>query len=355
MMSSRRTQGGNTGNRRTFRSLLCAALLLLTAVSAACVAKGPTATTSVRRLADVPPEAGNSPEIPEINSQIYASFSASPNYEDYVIGGGDLVQVTIFEAPGLNAEARVSARGSVTLPLLNAVGIAGLTVREAEEHVESLYRKDYLQDPHVTIFVKEQFGSKITLMGALAKPGTYDFYSRMNLMDVLALGQGLSDTAGRIVQVRRRDASGTPVRATIIDLDEMVEKGRDELNIPIQGGDVVYVPEAGSVYVDGAVRKAGSYPVRREMSVQEAIVAAGGLDSFADAGTVKLVRYVGDGKREVARLSLEGGGDEHVPELRVQDRDVIFVESSPASAFFQGLRLTLGTGLLGVGYTPPSR
>ena len=330
-------------------------VFLMAALCMACAAKGPKATTNALQLSLAPADADSVLEVAEINRQLFTAFTAAPNYEDYVIGGGDLLQVAIFEAPGLNTETRVSARGSVTLPLLNAVNVAGLSVRDAEQHVEGLYRENYLRDPHVTIFVKEQFGSKITLMGALRKPGTYDFYARMNIMDVLALGEGLSDNAGRIVQVRRRDGAGQPDRATIIDLDEMIKNGRDELNIAVRGGDVVYVPEAGSVYVDGAVRKAGSYPIRREMSVQEAIVAAGGLESFADAGNVKLVRYVRDGRRQVARLSLDGEGEEEAHGLKVQDRDVIFVESSPTSAFFQGLRLTLGTGLLGVGYTPPSR
>ena len=124
-------------------------------------------------------------------------------------------------------------------------------------------------------------------------------------------------------------------QSLIIDLDQMVKEGQDELNVAIKGGDVVYVPEAGSVYVDGAVRKAGSYPIRQEMSVQEAVVAAGGLQSFADA--------LDDMQRGEAA------------ELKVQDRDVIFVEYNAASAFFQGLRLTLGTGLMGVGFQPPAQ
>jgi len=321
----------------------------------ACGAKGPKETTDLDQLTRAGADTENSVAVADLNKKIYASFTATPSYEDYVIGAGDLIQITIFEAPDLNTETRVSARGGVTLPLLSTVRIAGLAVREAEQHVERLYREKYLQDPHITIFVKEQFGSKVTMMGSLKKPGTYDFYARMNLMDVLAMAEGLSDTAGRIVQIRRKGDTGEAPQSLIIDLDQMVKEGREELNVAVKGGDVVYVPEAGSVYVDGAVRKAGSYPIRQEMSVQEAVVAAGGLQSFADGKNVKLVRYIGKGRREVAKLSLDdlqkGEGDN----LKLQDRDVIFVESSATSAFFQGLRLSLGTGLLGVGYTPPAQ
>jgi len=315
--------------------------------------KGPEPTTDLAALADTPQSDRNALEVAELNKQLFASFTATPSYEDYVIGAGDLLQVTVFEAPDLNTQARVSARGAVTLPLIGTVEVAGLTTRDCEQHIENLYREKYLQDPHVTVFVKEQYGSKVTLLGALNKPGTYDYFARMNLMDVLAMAEGLSDTAGRIVQIRRKTVEGEPPRTLIIDLDQLVKEGRDELNVPIQGGDVIYVPEAGSVYVDGAVRKPGSYPIRQEMSVQEAIVAAGGLASYADESNIKLIRYLGEGRREVAKLALKDIREGQAARLKVQDRDVIFVEADPVSAFFRGLRLNLGTGLLGVGYSPP--
>lgn len=332
-------------------------LLLMSALGMclACGARGPAATIELDQLATFAATEYNALEVAELNGKFSEAFTTAPKYEDYVIGGGDLIRINIFEAPDLNTETRVSARGDVTLPLIGTVAIAGLSVGKAEQHVERLFREQYLQDPHVTIFVKEQFGSKITMMGALKKPGSYDFYASMSLMDVLAMAEGLSDRAGRTVQIRRKADNGEGTISLIIDLDQMTKVGREDLNVGIKGGDMVYVPEAGSVYVDGAVRKAGAYPLQQEMSVQEAIVAAGGMQSFADAKDIKLVRYLGKGRREVARMSLEDLQTQKAHMLKVQDRDIIYVESSASSAFFQGLRLSLGTGIFGFGYTPPLR
>lgn len=332
-------------------ALFLAALFLCLA----CGARGPAITTDLDQLAESAATEYNRLEVAELNGKFREAFTAAPDPQDYVIGGGDLVRVSIFEAPELNTEVRVGVRGNVTLPLLNTVQIAGLTVSEAERRVEELYREKYLRDPHASIFVKEQFGSKITLMGALKKPGAYDYYASMSLMDVLAMAGGLSDTGGRTVQIRRKGARDGETEALVIDLDQMIKDGREDLNVAIRGGDVIYVPEAGSVYVDGAVRRAGAYPVRPEMSVREAIVAAGGLQPFADTTDVRLVRYLGQGRREAARLSLDDAEPHEAHRLKLRDRDVIFVQSSPAGAFLQGLRLTLGTGLVGVGYTPPTQ
>jgi len=339
-----------TGKMAGVSRLLPAAALSL---CLACGARGPAVTTDLGQLSNPAATEYNALEVAELNGKFNEAFTAAPDYQDYVIGGGDLIQISIFDAPDLSTETRVGARGGVTLSLLGTVTIAGLSVREAEQHVERLYREKYLQDPHVTIFVREQFGSKITMLGALKKPGAYDYYARLSLMDALAMAEGLSDAAGRTVQIRRKAEDGEGL--LVIDLDQMIKDGREDLNVGIKGGDIVYVPEAGSVYVDGAVRKAGAYPIRQEMSMQEAVVAAGGLQSFADAKDVKLVRYLGKGKREVARLSLEDMQSHEAQGLKVRDRDVIFVESSAAGTFLQGIRLTLGTGIFGLGYTPPTR
>ncbi len=292
-------------------------------------------------------------EVKELNRALFASVESAPSYEDYLIGEGDLLSVSIFEAPELNTEARVSARGYITLPLLGPVEIKGLTASEAEQKIEDLYRRKYLQDPHVTIFVKEQYAAKITLLGAVNKPGTYDYPSRQRLLDVLAMCGGLSDKAGKIVQVRRKIKGKDRPEVYLVDLDELIRKGRAELNIPIYGGDVIFVPEGGVVYVDGAVRKPGMYPIKGRMTVQEAIIAAGGFSSIADESSIKLIRVDDRGKREVLKISLNELQQGKARDLFVQDRDVVFVETNEIEALFYGLRLNLGMGLVGLGYMPP--
>ena len=292
-------------------------------------------------------DVAESRDIKEINERVFASVAATPSVEDYVVSEGDLLQVTVFEAEDLKTEARVGARGYLTLPLIGSIEVQGLTTREAEKKIEDAYRAKYIRDPHVSVFVKEQFGSKITLLGELQKPGTYDYYGRQRLLDVLALAGGLSEKAGKTVQVRRTIDDSKPPETFLIDLDEMVKDGRSELNLPIQGGDVIFVPEAGVVYVDGAVTKSGAYPIKQNMTLQEAIVAAGGR-SPAASDAVKLVRYTNEGKREVIQLDADDVG---ATGLNLKDRDIVFVETNPVKAALYGVRLSIfGTG---VAIAPP--
>lgn len=291
-------------------------------------------------------------EISQLNQQLFASAQVNVDPSDYLLGAGDLIHVTVFEAKDLESKVRVSSRGYVTLPLLGQVQVKGLSAREAEEKIEQAYREKYIKDPHVSIFVEEHFSQRVTLVGQFKNPGTYDYLSKMRLLDVMALAGGLSDNAGRIVQVRRMSTSQEKQGMFLVDLDKLIKEGNTALNIEINGGDVIFVPEAGVFFVDGAVRKPGSYPIKQKTTVTEALVAAGGFAPYAKKDHVTLVRYVGDGERKVIELNME----EAQGQTEVQDRDVIIAQESAFGKLIYGTGINLGIpGLFGFGYRDPAR
>jgi polysaccharide export outer membrane protein len=290
-------------------------------------------------------------EIAELNERLLASARGSADPSDYLLGSGDLLQIKVYEAEDLNATVRVSSRGYVTLPLLGAVLVDGLSAREAEEMIENLYRVRYIKDPHVNIFVEEHFSRRITLMGQFRNPGTYDYLSKQRLLDVMALGGGLSDIAGRVVQVRRYSGSQEGQSVFFVDLDQLIKEGRSELNIEINSGDVLYVAEAGTIFVDGAVRRPGSYHIKHTTTVQEALLEAGGLAPYANKEKATLLRYTENGTRQMIGLDLTQA---ETMELEVKDRDVLITEASAFGKLVHGFNLTIGLpGLGGVGYRDP--
>jgi len=337
--------------QRTVWSLCALSVLLLISVS--CSSVGSTTTT---RLEDVlARENGTQKKVNELNDRLFASASTPSPVQDYIIGDGDLLDIKVFEAEELNTQARVDSSGGITLPLIGVVEVKGLSIRDAEKKIADTYSLRYLQDPHVNIFVSERQSGKITLLGALTTPGTYDYFSQQRVLDVLAMAGGLSEAAGHVVHVRRNSDKADHPNTYIIDLNELITKGKDELNMEIQRGDVIFVPEAGTVYVDGAVRTPGTYPLRRTMTIQEAIVAAGGFASTADKSDIKLIRFTDEGAREIIQLGMQETHGASSNRLEVKDRDIVFVETNELQALLYGLRLSLGMGLVGIGYTPPAR
>jgi polysaccharide export outer membrane protein len=261
-------------------------------------------------------------EISALNEKILSQAQMSSEPGEILIGAGDLLQISVFEAKELDKTVRVSSRGFVSLPLVGELKISGLTAIEAEEKIEDMYKSRFIKDPHVSIFVEEQISQRITLVGQFKKPGTYDYLSNQKLLDVIALGGGLSEQAGQIVQVRRtRYVQGEP-NTFIVDLDRLIKEGNVELNIRVNGGDVLFIPEAGVFFVDGAVRRPGSYPIKHKTVVQEGLVEAGGFESSAKKDKIKLVRVTENGERKIIDLDLNETSSNEMP---LKDRDILIV------------------------------
>jgi polysaccharide export outer membrane protein len=298
-----------------------------------------------------PPAQLKQDEIAEFNEQLFATARGGADPSDYLLGAGDKLQIKVYEAEDLNTTVRVSSRGYVTLPLLGSVLVDGLSAREAEEMIENSYRVRYIKDPHVSIFVEEHFSRRVTLMGQFRNPGTYDYLSKQRLMDVMALGGGLSDIAGRVVQVRRYSNLQEGQSVFVVDLDQLIKEGRSELNIEINSGDVLYVAEAGTVFVDGAVRRPGSYHIKHTTTVQEALLEAGGLAPYANKEKATLIRYMESGTRQMIKLDLTKA---ETMEVEVKDRDVLITEASAFGKLVHGVGINIGIpGVGGVGYRDP--
>ncbi|MBM9612679.1 polysaccharide biosynthesis/export family protein [Desulfobulbus rhabdoformis] len=281
-----------------------------------------------------------------------AASADSPG--DYLLGAGDLITITVFETNALNAEVRVSSRGFVNLPLLDNVEVANLTAAEAEEKIEGLYAKKYLRDPHVSVYIKEHVSKRITLIGAVGAPGTYEYISRRHLLDVIALANGLKDKAGSSAFVTRHDSRMNKEITYLVDLEQLIKNGHMDQNLVIQGGDVVYIPEAGKCFIDGAVRKPGTYSISSKMTIAEGVAMAGGLASFADTDGIKLIRAMGkEGKREIIELSYNDLQSDRGDSIILEDQDIIFAESSASGIFSSGTGFSLGFMGTGVNFKNP--
>ena len=281
-------------------------------------------------------------EITRMNEMILSQVKMNADPGDYQLGKGDLLNIRVFEAEELDATVRVSSRGFISLPLIETVSVKGLTVIEAEEQIEAMYRQRYIKNPHVAIFVEEHISQRITLVGQFQKPGTYDYPTKQRLLDAIALGGGLSEKAGRTVQIRRSGQAQDPLEVVMVDLDQLIKKGDVRQNIEINGGDVIFIAEAGVFFVDGAVRRPGAYAIKHRTFLQEAIVEAGGIESWGAKDKLKLVRMAEDGQRQIIDLDLNQAG---VPEMEINDRDILMVGESGASSFMRGFSVqVLGTG-----------
>jgi polysaccharide biosynthesis/export protein len=115
---------------------------------------------------------------------------------EYKIGPQDLMEITVFGQPDLNRTVRVNSAGEISLPLIGSVSAVGLTAQQLEQRVATALGEKYLQNPQVTVFMKEFTTLRFTVEGAVNRPGVYPLTGQMTLLRALAVagGQGqLSD------------------------------------------------------------------------------------------------------------------------------------------------------------------
>ena len=340
--------GKQRGRQSFWRIVLC--IIAFLALLAGCANTAMTKNEMVEtRIA----EQNQASRTDKRNERIFSSVQPKQAATDPLLGPGDLLELKVFEAPELTTQVRISSRGFITLPLLGDVEVAGLTARELEMKVEVLYRAKYIRNPHVSLFVQEHLSQKVTFVGQVKTPGTYELPARMKLLDALALAGGLTEKAGNTARVRRVGKTDEETGAYVVDLDRLINEGATELNIPVHGGDVIFVDEGGMFYVDGAVRRAGAFPIKPRTTLEEAIMTAGGFLSYADAEDVVLVRRNSENKRVVSHMNLEIA--KHGSHL-IKDGDILVVGSTFWGRVASGGGFSLGIPFIGgISYSNPER
>lgn len=238
------------------------------------------------------------------------------------LGVGDLVAVSVYDAPELTRTIRIEPDGSIRLPLLaEGVKAAGLMPRELEAGVtEALKSEEILVDPVVKVTVVEYHSRPISVMGAVRKPVTFQADGVTTLLDALARAEGLSDDAGSEILITR---SGTVERVAV---KQLLNQADPAANLTLTGNEEIRVPEAGKVFVLGNVRKPGAFPVRDpgDNTVLKLVALGEGLMPYSSK-TAYIVRRTGATAALEIPVELEKIMQRKAPDLPLEIGDVLYV------------------------------
>ena len=251
------------------------------------------------------------------------------NSSALVIGPGDDLEITVYGAPDLSGHTRVSADGNISMPLIEYVRIAGLSSSEAEGAIEAKLRQNnVLNDPQVSIYVKEYSSSGISVAGEVAKPGFYSALGPHRLFDVLQAAGGPTDKAANEVVISHRGQEDATTLYISKNPAEMAAS-----NVDLQPGDTVVVPKAGIVYVLGEVTRPGGYVLNSTggITVLQVVAVAGGPTHVASAGKTRLLRRTENGFQE-QRIDLKKLLRGKAHDVSVRNEDILFVPSSAIKA-----------------------
>jgi polysaccharide export outer membrane protein len=245
------------------------------------------------------------------------------------ITAGDSLNVSEFHTPEFHSEVRVATDGTVMLPLIGQVHVAGLDEQAAARVIEkALVDKHMLLHPMVSVTVTIYTGQDVSLLGEVARPGVYPYTLHHRLLDLISAASGLTPTAGRLVNVFHREDPRTP-HPVVLDPGGTDNAG--DHNPELKPGDTVQVSRAGLVYVIGAVVRPGGFPVDpvQGLTVVQALSLAWGPSQTAATSKALLIREQ-NGGRTMISLNLKRMLHGKDPDQPIRDRDIVFVPDSTA-------------------------
>lgn len=232
----------------------------------------------------------------------------APSTQDnpgYVVGATDVLTIRVLGEPDLSNNYTVDADGTITFPFLQRVPVAGRTLKEIEALITKLLDGDYIRRPQVSASIATYRSRSIFVLGEVKQPGRYTIEGQTTLLEVIAQAGSFTATAGPTMNLLRyKDgiagvvagspvSPGDPRAAEVMKINlEDLREGRLAANVILQDGDTLFVPQADLFYVTGFVRTPGSYPLRPNMTVQQAIAAAGGLTERGSDRRIKILRKV---------------------------------------------------------------
>jgi polysaccharide export outer membrane protein len=241
------------------------------------------------------------------------------------IGPGDELDITVFGLPELSQHVRVGGSGDVSLPLVGNLHFAGKSSDEAQSMLEKLLADGhFVNNPHVSVYVKEYTTEGISLVGEVGRPGVYPALGSHRLLDVIQAAGGLTDKAGKTITVSHRDDPTKPITLTFTD--DAVKMAVN--NIELLPGDTVVVARGGIVYLVGEVNRPGGFVIEgNHIMASQLIAMAAGPTRLASLNRARIIRRTPEGLKDMP-LQLAKILQAKTPDVALEASDIVYVPES---------------------------
>ena len=337
------------------RSLLIALMLVVVSPSLGCMRYVPSRAELAKQNSKVEdsvggPEQFKNYQLDQMN-RLYAlqaerkkMFINQP-LGVYILGPGDLLKMEVLGIGELSTEFSVEPSGTAKLYLIGEVVLAGRELWQVRQEIVERLRK-FIRNPEVSLTIKEIRSNKVSVIGEVKSPGSYPLSSvGLSVSEIISLAGGRTEKAGSYFilippQSQEKDSPNAKhcesdqgdcdsySRGIPIEFERLYGTVNSEpLVIPVLSGDLIVIPEAGKIAIDGEVNSPGAYPINSSTTVLGAIASAGGLTYAARIDQVELVRNIGTGQRAMLLLNLEDLALNSNLDIKVMNGDLVRVPS----------------------------
>ena len=213
--------------------------------------------------------------------------------EGYVIGPQDNLSIIVSDETELTGKYRVDTDGTISMPYLQRVPLAGLSLAEAQDKITAMLKSGYIRNPQVRIEVDQFKARSVLVTGEVRTPGKVNLVgTTMSLLEALALAGSPTQNASNDVLVMHPPKPGEKAPDPITLNRKDLELGKAGRDITLQDGDIVNIPIAKRFYISGFVKNPGSFVLDTGTTVGQAIILAGGLADRGSDRRIKIGRAI---------------------------------------------------------------
>jgi polysaccharide export outer membrane protein len=227
---------------------------------------------------------------------LLSAFEAGAS--DYIIGGGDTLNISVWGSPELSLTITVRPDGKISLPALGEVKAAGYTPLQLTQRLERELSK-IVKKPIVTVIVTNMTNYRIYVFGRGAPAGVYTLSRETTLLKFLSrLGKLDNADLESSYLIRNRKKIKT-------DFYALFERGDFSQDIILEPDDMLFIPDnfEKRISIVGAVNKPVTVPYRDGLTILDVILEAGGFTQFAKESSVKILRKSGNNRIEVIKVN----------------------------------------------------
>ncbi|ACB94485.1 polysaccharide biosynthesis/export family protein [Beijerinckia indica] len=212
----------------------------------------------------------------------------------------DVLQIRVIGQPDLDTQARVDTDGTINFPYAGRLSVRGLSEAELGKRIAKILDKaDVIKNPQVIVSVTT-FGGQVSVLGAVGAPGQFVLDRPLTLAQALARAGGVRESAGTRVTIQRQTGYGVSVLT--YDMEDVLSGRKSPA---VFNNDNIVVEAAPVYFLYGFVGRAGQYPYKPGLSVQQALAIGGGISDLGSDWRIEVKRRLNDGTVLEAPVTLD--------------------------------------------------
>lgn len=251
----------------------------------------------------------------------YASVDNAPVPDNYRIGVGDTLNITLYGSENIERELNVSRSGEVNFPKIGSLNVAGMTFGQMNDYIKERISRELI-GAKVSISMGSLRSINVFVAGEARVAGVYSVSALATVSQVLYVAGGVSE----IGSLRNIEIKNNGNRKATFDFYDLLTAGDTAGDIRLQSGDVIFAPPIDrTVIIDGAVRRPGRYEVIKNETLADLIKLAGGLTNRAYLKKIFIERYMNNADLPViVNLNIS---DDANADFVMEDGDIVRIAS----------------------------